>query len=705
LDDVVDGEKISVTLNNLNVKTYTLVASKAGSDDYRSLSLPMTFVVYKATNAWTITPFINSWPYKEFTSDNVRAGEALFGVKGEDGKIKITYNLYEGDKAEGTPIKTFNNLTDSIGDGKTIEDMFVDLPAKTYTILASVADTTNYGGLSMTLTFAVTKASNTWTTMPVMTSWAYNLFTAGNFQAGVTELGTIGTVTYTLYDGTATTGEPRRTLAALTETYALTQADIDYFKTLEKGTYTLVAHQIGSDDYGELNQYMTFSVTQATNTWTVTPYITGWIYKQFTANNFQAGVTEFGETSTVTYTLYAGDKAEGDALITFGALTDDDVMDYLTALSKGTYTLLAHQGGTESYADLNTPLTFTVTPTSNSWATKPRVIDWTYGSFDNSYFIAGVPTFQESTEDDAPAVVRYTLTKDGDDSFTPVEFTTLAEAGFASLAAGSYTINVSYVGTDNYATLTDTVEFTVGKYTNSWNPSPSLRGWGYKNFNSALFTAGVPTMQDDEDAEVTYKVTGGSLTDAITLTVTNGVLSQSSVAALTALGAGNYTLTATYPQTDNYDGISATYDFTVSKIDNGWATRPRLLGWTYGAFESSYFIKGVPTLQEDNSVQVQYTLTKDGDDNFTSVTFTESNLYDFASLNAGAYTLSVYYAGTANYEELDGTVITFTVSKVNNAWDTQPTITGFVYKQFTEENSFIAGVPHYPLADKHVYYA
>ncbi|MDE7107904.1 MAG: Ig-like domain-containing protein, partial [Clostridiales bacterium] len=481
--------------------------------------------------------------------------------------------------------------------------------------------------------------------------------------------------------------------------------DIAYFKDLARGTYTLVAHQVEADDYGELSQSMTFSVTKATNTWTTTPYITGWTYKQFTANNFQEGVTEFGEKSTVTYKLYKGNKAEGDVLITFSSLNDADVIDYFKALGCDTYTLSAYQIESESYYELSTPLTFAVTSTTNSWATKPRVIGWTYGSFDNSYFIAGVPTLKESMENGTDAVVKYTLTKDGDDDFTPVAFTTLAGAGFASLGAGSYTISVSYVGTDNYAELTDEIEFTVGKYTNTWNPSPSLRGWGYKNFNSALFTAGAPTMQDDEDAVVTYNVTGGTLAAAITLTVTNGTLSQASVDALTALAAGDYTLTATYAGTDNYDAITATSTFAVAKIDNSWSTRPRLLGWTFGAFESNYFIAGVPTLKEDDSAQVQYTLTKDGDDSFTPVAFTTLAGAGFASLNAGAYTLSVYYAGTDNYEELDDTVITFTVSKVNNTWDTQPTITGFVYKQFTEENSFIAGVPHYPLANKTVYYA
>lgn len=708
LSDVVENDEgenstIADELNDLDVGTYTLIASLDGTGSYGDLQSQMTFVVYKATNAWTMTPFINSWAYQGFTDNNVRAGVAKFGSQ-------INYTLYEGATvtASSVVMYTFTGLTDTITvDGKevAVSAMLHDLPAKEYTIVTSVDDTDNYGGLSMDITFVVYKASNTWTTTPVMTGWVYKLFSESNFQAGVTGLGEKSTITYKLYEG-ATTTNLLRTLAPLTDDLGLADADITYFKDLARGTYTLVAHQVEAADYGELSQSMTFSVTKATNTWTTTPYVTGWTYKQFTANNFQEGVTEFGEKNTVTYKLYKGNKAEGDVLITFGSLNDDGVIDYFKALGCDTYTLSAYQIESESYYDLSTPLTFAVTPTTNSWVTRPRVIDWAYGSFDNSYFIAGVPTFQESTEDEEPAVVRYTLKKDGDDGVTPVEFTTLADAGFASLGAGSYTISVSYVGTDNYATLTDTVEFTVGKYTNSWNPSPSLRGWSYKNFTASLFTAGVPTMQDDEDAVVIYKVTGDTLTQAITLTVNNGALSDASVDVLTALAAGSYTLTATYPKTDNYDGISATYDFTVSKIDNGWATRPRLLGWTYGAFESSYFIAGVPTLTDGNSAKVQYTLTKDDDSNFTAVTFTADTLYNFASLNAGSYTLKVSYAGTNNYTELDAddTVITFAVSAVTNTWDTQPTITGFVYKQFTEVNSFVAGVPHYPLSDKQVYY-
>ncbi|MDE7405377.1 MAG: hypothetical protein K2M89_00690, partial [Clostridiales bacterium] len=671
LNDVVDGEKISDTLNNLDVNTYTLVASKGGSDDYRSLSLQMTFVVYKATNAWTITPFINSWTYKKFTPDNVRAGKALFGVKDEDGNITITYTLYEGDKAEGTPLRTFNTLNDSIGDGKTIADVFVNLPAKTYTILASVGDTDNYDGLNMTITFAVTKASNTWTTMPVMTSWAYNMFTAGNFQAGITELGVIDTVTYTLYSGTSTTGEPLRELAALTETQTLTEGDVNYFKALEKGTYTLLAHQIGSDDYGELNQYMTFSVTQATNTWITTPYITGWTYKQFSANNFQAGETEFGVKDTITYTLYAGDKAEGTALKTFGSITDDGVIDYLRALSKGTYTLLAHQNGTESYGVLNTPLTFTVTPTTNSWATKPRVIGWTYGSFDGSYFIAGVPTFQESKNDDgSPAVVEYTLTKDGDEDFESVTFTESNLYNFALLNAGTYKLNVSYVGTDNYGDLdADEITFNVSQTSNYWQNAtpPDISGWTYGAFDESLFTDGAP-IHGTATYTVRY-VVGGNVGEVVE--IDNIPLSGKSYGELkvklNSLNADTYIIQATSGSTPEYAAAEWSKQFVVVMADNEWDSAPSITGWTYG---------GTPVTPDNGTAKYEnaaisgqyYPTTTDGNGNLIADT---SKAPLAAVENAGSYAYVLTVADTTNYNGFTTTLF-FTVEKASNEWITSP---------------------------------
>ncbi|MDE6028858.1 MAG: hypothetical protein K2F90_00880 [Clostridiales bacterium] len=701
LDDIVDGEKISDTLNNLEVNTYTLTASLIGTDDYSALSMPMIFVVSKANNAWTTTPFINSWAYMGFAESNVRFGADRFNSQ-------VEYGLYVGDTATDTPLYTFHSLTDIVKvDGKdvSVANMLKTLPAKTYTIVAVVADTDNYGGLSMPITFAVTKASNTWTAMPVMTGWAYKLFSESNFHAGTTELGSVSTITYKLHRGTTSSGEVLidefKTLNDVIDGKKVS----DIFSDLPQGTYTLIAHQVGDDDYSELSQSMTFSVTQATNTWKVTPYITGWIYKQFTENNFQTGETEFGATADITYTLYAGTTTAGEVLIgEFKTLNDvkdgEKVSDLLNKLSKGTYTLLAHQDGTESYAILNTPLTFTVTPTTNSWSTKPRVIGWTYGSFDNSYFIAGVPTFRESLEGEVSAVVKYTLTKDGDDNFASVTFTQSDPYDFATLNAGNYTLSVYYAGTDNYEELTDEIKFTVGKYVNGWNPLPSLRGWDYKSFNTALFTAGVPARQDDTSAEVTYSVTGGTLTAAISLTVTDGALTQSSVDALTALAAGDYTFTATYPKTDNYDGITSTSTFKVSKIDNSWATRPRLLGWTYGAYDNGYFIAGVPSLKEGDS-EVQYTLTKEGDNGFAAVTFTESDLYDFASLFAGTYTLKVSFAGTDNYEALDAddNVINFTVSQTNNYWQnaTPPAIDGWTYGLFTD-SLFTNGIPTYGTA-------
>ncbi|MDE6201385.1 MAG: hypothetical protein K2M47_05880 [Clostridiales bacterium] len=702
-DGVVD------TLNGLNVATYTLVASLSGTSDYSALNLPLIFVVYKANNAWTTTPFINSWAYKQFTANNVRAGAAQFGSQ-------ITYYLYEGDAATDTPLYTFNSLSDTVnvdGNDVSVSEMFVDLPAKIYTLVASVADTDNYGGVSMTITFAVTKASNTWTTTPVMTGWAYKLFSTSNFQAGVTEFGEQSTIDYKLYVGNPEdiTSE---TVAELEFKTINDSGVIDYFKALSKGTYTLVASQIGADDYGELNRSMTFSVTQATNTWTTMPYITGWTYSQFNTNNFQAGATEFGDNSKITYKLYIGDPEditnETVAELEFKSINETGVIDYFKALAKGTYTLVASQEGTESYGALNTPMTFAVTQAANRWTTTPYITGWTYNGFTDTNFNAGVAQFGDSSK------ITYTLYEGSNASGTvKATFNSISDDGIFDtlngLPVNTYTLVASLTVTDeeSYGDLNTPITFTVSPVNNTWNQQPTITGFVYKQFSTENnFIAGVPHYPL-ENKTVYYVISGSAVGEVKTLAAFQAVngehftlsdsatLGAATVNYLTNLSKGAYYFAVFVPEANNYSYLFYAGSFNVSQTNNYWvnATPPDIRGWTYGMFTDSLFTTGTPIhgtamytvryVVDGNVDETENGIVKIGNVALENMSYAELKAV-INGLNAGTYSLQATSGYTDDYAEAKASK-QFVVAKADNEWENAPSIEGWVYGQYDNDTN------------------
>ncbi|MDE6618797.1 MAG: leucine-rich repeat domain-containing protein [Clostridiales bacterium] len=405
---------------------------------------------------------------------------------------------------------------------------------------------------------------------------------------------------------------------------------------------------------------------------------------------------------------------------------------------------------------------FNIVTANNGWNVMPQMSSWTFNGFNKSVnaITAGLK-FDSTVKyalipntvsnplavewgSDVAGVAYFTVDVNGMvDDAAAAKLNALKPASYylkffvdAIHVTGSEAVNVNAmndIARNNSDALMATV--TIGKAVNRWTSTPNVMRWTFGDYNAqshkitaeALYPALLP-----KDVEgFAYTNGGAALTDAqskfkFTVYDSTGadVTNQ-----LASLHAGTYTLATSMDESDYYTAIDETQmSFEIARAVNIWTTTPQVVQWTWGEYSASKNIISAETkfsggdgsenstdkpilfsvLQTVNGERVVVAGLEnfqiDANGNITNVAAAEA----FAKLNAGNYYLRATKPGNNDYTDITGdatTDISFTVALAANSWDTQPVITGFVYNQFDAANNFIAGVPHFPLADKSVYYA
>ena len=374
--------------------TYTVVASFAGSANYTSAtSTPVTFTVAQATPTVSVTDAGGTYNGATFPAfATVDGDSSLEGVS-----PTVTY--YAGNIASGTPLS-----------GPPIT-------AGTYTVVASFADSTDYGSATSTpVTFTIAQATPTVTVTDAGGTYTGSAFPATAKVNGQNSLEGVSP-TFTYYAGTDTTGSP------------LSGAPIT------AGTYTVVASFLGSTDYGSATSTpATFTIAQATPTVTV----------------MDAGGTYNGATFPATAKVNGQDSLEGiSPTFTYYAGTNTASTPLSGApLNAGTYTVVASFAGSTDYVIANSlPATFTI-----AQATPTVTVTDAGGTDNGSTFPATAKVNgQDSLEGVSPTNTYYT----GAD-------TTGTQLSGAPIAGGTYTVVASFAGSTDYGPATSTpVTFTI----------------------------------------------------------------------------------------------------------------------------------------------------------------------------------------------------------------------------------------------------
>ena len=215
---------------------------------------------------------------------------------------------------------------------------------------------------------------------------------------------------------------------------------------------------------------------------------------------------------------------------------------------------------------------------------------WTYGDTAKDYEIVGIMESADTTafySGTTNAGVKY-------DSAT------------APTAAGSYTVTVSWVKTDNYtAGKAEPVAFVIAK---AEIAKPSAHDGTF------VYTGAAQTYTPDGF-------------DAATMTIAGNVQTN----------AGNYTVTVSVTDKDNYvwaddTDTDITFTFVIAKAAQ--SVNVSIDGWTYGDTAKEYSVEGIME-------NADYTVSYSGD----------GYSADTAPVNAGSYTLTITVDATANYND------------------------------------------------------
>ena len=219
-----------------------------------------------------------------------------------------------------------------------------------------------------------------------------------------------------------------------------------------------------------------------------------------------------------------------------------------------------------------------------------------------------------------------------------------------SLAAGTYTVSVTYGGDSNYAAVpVVTVPVVVSLITPvvNWTAPPGAITYG----------AALGAILDATAVNASVPVAGSF---AYTATLLGG--SPVVVTGATVLGAGSYTLTATFTPTDpaTYASASATVALSVAKATPTVALVSSVNPATVGTTVT--FTATVTTLAGTPSGSVGF---YDGATLLGSSTLALNvAAYTTSSLAAGAHSITSVYTGDSNFSTLTSAVLTETVTAI-----------------------------------------
>lgn len=204
-----------------------------------------------------------------------------------------------------------------------------------------------------------------------------------------------------------------------------------------------------------------------------------------------------------------------------------------------------------------------------------------------------------------------------------------------TLAAGSYTVSISYVGDANYQTTAApiTVSLRIGQITPtvSWTPAGSI---SYGATLAGLLTATAANSSTSVPGSFSYSVaiSGGA---------------SSPVTAATVLGAGTYVLTASFTPTDTttYASSTTTATLIVGKVSDTTAltssNNPSLVSSATALAATITTSLGTPT----GSVAFY-----DGTTLLGTVTLVQGQAtYTTAGFATGSHSITVVYSGDSNF--------------------------------------------------------
>lgn len=200
--------------------------------------------------------------------------------------------------------------------------------------------------------------------------------------------------------------------------------------------------------------------------------------------------------------------------------------------------------------------------------------------------------------------------------------------------AGSYKVIASVEADENYNSANAVKEFSISQTKNEWTEELFITGWKYGE------KAGTPTVKA-KFGEVTYSYSSKEDGTYIEEVPTD---------------AGTWYVKATVTGNENYTGLEAIQEFTISKADSSIAFKDGFkLDKTYDTKAVIVTADAVETAGSKGNISYTYE-EKDGD---------TWNVLEEAPTGAGTYRVSATLDGDNNYNSATSESLEFTIDKAD----------------------------------------
>ena len=600
------GEKYENTIvvpdqANDDTAGYTLTVTVAESDNYFGGTVTATFTIVRAEaeiDTRDVKTQFTYTGYQQSVSSGAVLNHSESKLKYENntftnaGKYEVTISADESYNYEAVSV----TLTVTVGKatltsiGVSIDDWTYGEKAKEPVVSGTVDDATvtfrytgvTNGGKKYDSTVAPNEAGEYTVTATASGMQNYNDASATTkfvIYRAAAFINTSGVQTSFTYTGRTQSVSSGATLNHGETTLVYTDNTFT-----DAGSYVVIISAAETDNYNAAAVAVTVTVSKAALDLEVA--IDGWTYGE-EANAPVITYTGLEPSAPTIAYLYRGTTNGGEAYESSAAPTE-----------AGEYTVTVTLTGMHNFADATAVSEkFTIGRAQAVIDTSGLQTQFTYNGEEQSV-TGGAVLNHEETE------LVYT-----NNTFTD---------------AGKYEVTISAAETNNYLAAEVTAEVTVNKAT--LDLEVAIDGWTYGEEANAPSVSG-----NAGEGELTYLYTG---------TTNAGAAYESEVAPTEA---GEYTVTVTAAETENYQSGTASADFIVERAEADAAVT--IEDWYFGDVPSAYVL--TPDFLMDEVVRVLY-----ADE--------EGSFSEKAPVYAGEYTVTVYYGETANYTAGEATA-SFTV--------------------------------------------
>ena len=593
---------VTVTLNNNATGSVTITVSGKGSQTVAIVDGKATWSISDlAEGSHTVTVtydgdgnFTATSLTTEFSSGNgdaslsVVVGNVTYGNN-------VTVVISTNGKATGTVTINVNGIeqTKTLVNGKATF-IVSGLAAGTYTITATYSGDANFTGSSEDAEFTVSKIS------------------AGmNVVAGNVTYGANGTVIVTV--NPEATGKVTINVNGVDHEVDIVGGKAVYAAVnLPAGKYTVTVTYEGNANF--------------TGTTINTEFI---VNKSDAGMNVIVSNITYGNNATVIVTV--NNKATGSVTINVNGndhtatIINGKATFNVPDLAAGDYTVAIKYGGDGNFTGADISAEFTVSKLNADM--NVIVSNITYGSDE---------TITVTVNNKATGTV--TIAVNGKD-YTEAIVNGKATFNVSGLAAGNYTVAVSYSGDTNFNGTSTNLEFTVSKI------NPDMNVVLVNGTNGMNVTV---SMNNQATGYVTINVSGKG---SQTLNIVNGKANWN----IGLLGEGTYTVTVTYDGDANFTSANANAEFVIGSADASIGVTVSNI--TYGS-------DATIVVTADSKATGTVTISVAGKEQ-TQTLVNGRATFTVSGLAAGDYSVTVSYSGggnfTASTKEAE-----FTVNKANS---------------------------------------